>query len=50
MDSLQVANLKRGFFVGPRSEDEMVRAPATTHPLHFRSVSVFHSNSTDIDI
>lgn len=26
MDSLQTANLRRGYLVGPRSEDEMVRA------------------------
>lgn len=25
MDRLQEANLKRGYLVGPRSEDEMVR-------------------------
>lgn len=27
MDRLQEANLKRGYLVGPRSEDEMVREP-----------------------
>lgn len=42
MDRLQEANLKRGYLVGPRSEDEMVRAlRASTTITH--QVSFHHS-------